>query len=326
MIMAGMPGELVEAYASLFVHCWSQYAVQQRDGSYWRVVEPLTLPLLSAHLEGRWTLGTYLLDEQCQCTFAVFDADGADGLWQLGGLAAELAGQGIPTVLEASRRGGHLWVHLRERTPAYAVRAWLLPYALVLGVELYPKQDALGPGGACSLMRLPLGVHRQSRGWYPFVELAPDGAFVSVGTTVAECCAWVCQAVQRIAPPDAVWERSLMASHESQVVRDDALMASHEAMTHPGRGSIRVWCQAQDILGVIGRYVALDGRGSGSCPFKEHHYRGDVRPSFQVFGGHDAHWYCYTWGRAGDLFDFLCVYYQITPQEAWERLRQGALV
>src|SRR6266566_2394125 len=65
MVMAGVPTELVEVYASLFVHCWSHYAVQQRDGSYWRVKEPLTLPLLAAHLSGRCTLGTYLLDEQC---------------------------------------------------------------------------------------------------------------------------------------------------------------------------------------------------------------------------------------------------------------------
>src|SRR5437667_11917508 len=108
MIMPSVHAELVEAYASLFVHCWSQYAVQQRDGSYWRVVGPLTLPLLAAHLEGRWTLGTYLLDEQCQCSFAVFDADGVDGLWQMLGLAGELAEQGIPALLEASRRGGHL--------------------------------------------------------------------------------------------------------------------------------------------------------------------------------------------------------------------------
>jgi len=326
MVMPGVPDELVGVYASLFVHCWSQYAVQQRDGSYWRVVQPLTLPLISAHLEGRWTLGTYLLDEQCQCSFAVFDADGGDGVWQLLGLAVELARQGIPTVLEASRRGGHLWVHFAEPTLAHVVRAWLLPYALALGVELYPKQERLGPGGASSLIRLPLGIHRQSRGWYPFVAMASDGEWVPVGETVAECCAWVCQAVQRVAVPEVVQDDALMASHEGFVSRDEMFMASHEGMARSGRGSIRAWCCSQDILGVIGRYVALDRRGIGSCPFKEHHYRGDKHPSFQVFGGHDPHWYCYTWGRAGDLFDFLCVYYQITPQEAWERLRQGALV
>src|SRR6266568_2397071 len=338
MVMPGVPAELVEAYASLFVHCWSQYAVQQRDGSYWRVKEQLTLPLISAHLEGHWTLGTYLLDEQCRCSFAVFDADGVDGLWQLVDLAAELAGQGIPTVLEASRRGGHLWVHFARPTPAHAVRAWLLPYALALGVELYPKQDALGPGGACSLIRLPLGIHRQGRGWYPFVLMKRDGEVVPVGETVQECCAWVCQAVQRVAVPEAVCvacaspgghlvrDDALIASHEGNVSRGEMFMASHEGMARPGRGSIRAWCRAQDTVGVVGRYVMLDRRGIGSCPFKEHHYRGDVRPSFQVFGGYDPHWYCYTWGRAGDLFDFLCLYYQITPQEAWERLRQGALM
>ena len=50
---------------------------------------------------------------------------------------------------------------------------------------------------------------------------------------------------------------------------------------------------------------------------------GDLRPSFQVFGGSDPHWYCYTWGRAGNLFDFVCLYYQITPQEAWQRVQRG---
>src|SRR5213076_1022542 len=98
--MESLETDLVEAYASLFVHCWSQYAVQQRNGSYWRVIEPLTLPLLSAHLRGQITLGTYLLDEYCECSFAVFDADGADGLGKLVGLTMQLAQQGIPTLLE----------------------------------------------------------------------------------------------------------------------------------------------------------------------------------------------------------------------------------
>src|SRR6266550_5174954 len=202
--MLSLVTDLVEAYASVFVHCWSQYAVQQRDGSYWRVREPLTLPLLAAHLAGRCTLGTYLLDESSHCSFAVFDADSGDGLVRLVGLAMELARQGIPTVLEASRRGGHLWVHLAEPTPAHLVRAWLLPSAQSLGVEFYPKQDTLGPDGACSLIRLPLGIHRQARGWYPFVHMDEDGDVVPVGETVWECCTWACQNVQRVAVPAAV--------------------------------------------------------------------------------------------------------------------------
>ncbi len=319
--MLSLVTDLVEAYASLFVHCWSQYAVQQRDGSYWRVRESLTLPLLAAHLAGRCTLGTYLLDEQHQCSFAVFDADRPDGLEQLVGLAMELALSGIPTLLEASRRGGHLWVHLAEPTPARVVRAWLLPAAHLLGVELYPKQDTLGPDGACSLIRLPLGIHQQARGWYPFVVVSEEGDVVPVGDTVWECCAWACQNVQRVAVPDSVLATYVVPS--PLPVRDIPLMASHEVLSRPGRGSIRAWCRAQDIVEVIGRFVALDRRGVGSCPFKEHHYRDDLRPSFQVFGGENPHWYCFAWGRAGDLFDFVCLYYQLSPQEAWQRIQAG---
>ncbi|HZU65897.1 MAG TPA: CHC2 zinc finger domain-containing protein [Ktedonobacteraceae bacterium] len=313
--------ELLAAYAALFVHCADQYAVQQRDGSYWRVQEPLSLSLLAAHLCGQWTLGTYLLDAQSTCRFAVFDADGEMGLEQLAALSCELAHSGIPSVLEASRRGGHLWVHLREPTPAALVRAWLVPSAVALGVELYPKQDMLAPGGSGSLIRLPLGVHRLSRGWYPFVAMDSSGNLVPVGETVAECCTWLCQQVQPVAVPVEVAVAGQTTAGkgpvESGEVRGSAPMASH------GRyASIRAWCQAQDLVEVIGRYVVLDQRGLGSCPFKAHHSRGDVRPSFQVFGGPDPHWYCYTWQRAGNLFDFLCLYYEVSPQAMWRRIRE----
>ena len=321
--MQELPAGLVAAYASLFVHRWDNYAVQQRDGSYWRVAEPLSLPLLAAHLEGRWTLGTYLLDEQSTCTFAVFDADSEDGLTRLALLAGDLAQSGVPTVLEASRRGGHLWVHLAEPVPAALVRAWLLPYALALGVEFYPKQDVLSPGGCGSLIRLPLGMHQHSRGWYPFVHWGLHGNLVPVGETVVECCAWLCQSVQRVAVPAPVG----MACYEQEplVGRPVGGFAGGMRMltaSHGRSGSIRQWCQAQDLVAVIGRYVTLDGRGMGSCPFKAHHHRGDVRPSFQVFGGSDPHWYCFTWQRAGDLFDFYCLLYQLSPQAMWRRIQQ----
>jgi len=317
--------DVVEAYASLFVHCWDHYAVQQRDGSYWRVDEPLTLPLLADHLAGRWTLGTYLLDRASCCTFAVFDADSADGLAQLAMLSIELAGQGIPTLLETSRRGGHLWVHFAEPTPAFLVRAWLLPSVVAYGVEFYPKQDVLPTGGCGSLIRLPLGVHRRSRGWYPFVQMAPDGQWVPVGNTVAECCAWASQSVQRVTVPETVSMMTVVGSGVEETSSLPAPMASHMNGICPGQGSIRAWCRAQDILAIIGRSVVLDGRGVGSCPFKEHHRSGDMRPSFQVFGGDDPHWYCYTWGRAGDLFDFFCLYYHLSRDEAWQRLQEGTL-
>lgn len=307
---------LVDVYASLFVHQWNYYALQHRDGTYWRVPEPLTPLLISGHLRGLVTLGTYLLDEQGYCTFAVFDADSNDGLERLAVLSRQLATQDIPSLLEASRRGGHLWIHLVEATPAAVVRRWLLPYATAFHVELYPKQDTLAPNGSGSLIRLPLGIHRRSRAWYPFVQVTPDG-LVDVGNTIMACCEWASQHIERVRVPDDAWTAPLDVSSV-----DTAQRAPYDGLVTP----IRAWCRSQNVAAVIGRYVSLNRRGLGSCPFKEHHHRGDVRPSFQVFPQSDQCWYCYTWQRGGDLFDFLCLYHNFSPQEGWLRLQDGSLV
>ena len=325
--MLVLTADLVEAYSMLFVHSWDAYAVQQADGSYWCAHESLFPARLVDHLLWRYTLGTYVLDAAGTCTFAVFDADGADGVQALASLAGQLALLGIWTLLEASRRGAHLWIFLVEPVPASLVRAWLLPYAVSLRVELYPKQDALrsGPG---SLIRLPLGIHRQTGGWYPFLVAGADGQLVPVGNTVAECLAWAAASVQRVQVPSGIEVRREARDGRVGVsVQGMQVPASSPLVSGPssGHGAIRAWCQSQDIVQVIGRYVQLDGRGMGSCPFKEHHVRGDQRPSFQVFGGQNPHWYCYTWQRAGDLFDFFCLYYQLPQQEAWQWLQAGRL-
>jgi CHC2 zinc finger len=326
--MLPLTANLVEAYSALFVHSWEIYAVQQGDGSYWCAHESLFPARLVDHLLGRYTLGTYVLDAAGTCTFAVFDADGYDGMQALVFFAEQLARQGIWTLLEASRRGAHLWIFFAEPVPAALVRAWLLPFAVQLGVELYPKQDTLrsGPG---SLIRLPLGIHRQTGGWYPFLRRDAHGQLVPVGETVTECLAWAVASVQRVQVPHGIEVRQEardagvdVCAHGIQLPTSSPL--GSEWMR--GHGAIHAWCQSQDIVQVIGRYVQLDYRGVGSCPFKEHHARGDRRPSFQVFGGQDPHWYCYTSQRAGDLFDFFCVYYQLSHQEAWQWLQAGRFV
>ena len=89
------------------------------------------------------------------------------------GLVVELAEQGIPTMLEASRRGGHLWVHFTEPTPAHVVRAWLLPYALALGVEdIYKKCEELKQSGV-KVVREP-GPMAHGTTVIAFIE-DPDG-------------------------------------------------------------------------------------------------------------------------------------------------------
>ena len=220
--------EVAAAYGQVFVYVADDFAVQQRNGSYWRQAEQLTLLCLKMHLEGRWTLGTYLLDAYSRCMFAVFDADTIDGLARLATLASELAQQGIPTMLEASRRGGHLWVHLAEPTPAQLVRSWLLPYAQSYEVEFYPKQDRLAPDGVGSLIRLPLGIHRKSRGWYPFVEVNTSGLLVPVAETVEDCILWAAHHVERVAVPVG----TVMVAHQCGCGR---CYQKHQAQSLPYR-------------------------------------------------------------------------------------------
>jgi hypothetical protein len=286
------------------------------------------LARLADHLCGRYTMGTYSTDREGLCAWVVFDADGDDGLARLVLLAGELAGQGVPLVLEASRRGGHAWGFLAHPAPAWVVRRWLLPYALAYGVELYPKQDAVPGGGVGNLVRLPLGVHRKSGGWYPFVVPGSYGKPLAVGETVADCCRWLGAHVERIEVPAWCWKGGPGREDQRGGRERVSSVATSAELGRPGRGAIRAWCQAQDIRQVIGRYTALNAQGVGRCPLPGHHYRGDVRPSLQVFAGGDGdspHWYCYTWGRAGDLLDFLCLYHGWSVQEAWGRLQQGML-
>lgn len=318
--MDGMTQQLVEAYAGLFVHCWEYYAVQHLDHrgfwSYRPAYHRLTLLRLADHLQGRYTLGTYVLDRQGECSFAVFDDDREDGLTWLVLLAEELAEQGISLLLEASRRGGHGWVFFDRPVQAHVVRRWLLPFAQRFGMELYPVQDRPRSDGFGNLIRLPLGVHRKSGEWYPFMEVSGSGFLVPVGETVGECCARAVMNARRV-------RVSVEVLHVEEERETNEKRGG--PVTGTGPGAIRAWCRSQDIVEVIGRYTSLDERFVGRCPLPGHHRRGDLRPSLQVFGGDDPHWYCYTWKRAGNVFDFLQLYYGLTVQQAWERLQAGTL-
>src|SRR5205823_4673379 len=110
-----------------------------------------------------------------------------------------------------------------------------------------------------SLIRLPLGMHQRSRAWYPFVMRTSWGQLVPVGETVSECCAWVCQHVERVAIPGGM---GLSAGDDGRAGAE-ALSGCDERGDVPlvGRGAIAAWCRAQDIVEVIGRFVALNGRG-----------------------------------------------------------------
>src|SRR5437773_2552242 len=156
----------------------------------------------------------------------------------------------MPSYLEASRRGGHLWVFCDRLVKASQLRRWLLP-SCPAGVEFYPKQDE-GTSGFGSLIRLPLGVHRLSHCRYWFISWWPQRLIrVSpVAQSVLDSLLWL-RTLRRATVPD---EASLC--QVQQVAGQDAepsLAKKPFDSTMPlATGSIGAWCASQDALQVIG--------------------------------------------------------------------------
>jgi hypothetical protein len=162
----------IEIYKQLFCHRRDLYAEQTKGGSYFVHRSPITDRVIVDHLMGRRTVGFYALRPDNTALWSVLDADREDGIEQLQAAWSALAKRGVPSHLERSRRGGHLWTFFAEPVPARAARQLLRNAVPSLeGLELYPKQDALDsthPVG--SLVRGPLGIHRLTGQRYPFVD------------------------------------------------------------------------------------------------------------------------------------------------------------
>lgn len=311
----------VQQFVNQFVGRANDFARQRSDGGYVRVGRPLTDADISAHLRGLWTLGSYVTNERGQCKYAVFDADGENGLKRLAELQTILAEMGIPSYLETSRRGGHLWVFLAAPALASVVRGWLLPLCPI-GVEFYPKQaESVGYG---SLIRLPLGVHRKSGQRYPFVAWEHERGLVPVARTVHSTLSWLATVKLANVPalvcvPPTPINVSPPRTHTTSFSK-----TTHKtARAFPA--TIRAWSANQDPAQLIGRYVDLNAAGVGNCPFGEHHTQGkDTHASFKVYqpgtpGGYC--WYCYVWQQGGSVFDFLRYWYGLDAREMWRRLQ-----
>lgn len=320
----------LSCFARLFVGRRSDYALQQDDGRYRRVGRPVTADALCRHLGGSETMGTYVMDEQGRCRFAVFDADGTEGLRLLADVQARLAHDGITSYLELSRRGGHLWVLLASLVPASVLRSFLLPYCPA-DMEFYPKQDEGTSGRYGSLIRLPLGVHRLAGRRYPFVSWV-EGRPVLVARSASATLAWFAT-MERTMVPAAI--TTVADTHMPASVQPAREQHAHPSLakTPPAETStfteatIRAWCASQDPFRVIGHYVKLDRRGLGCCPFGEHHSdRKDSHPSFRVYlprTPSSSCWYCYVWQKGGTLFDFLCSYLDVDARTLWHRILAG---
>ena len=305
----------------------NDYALQQDNGRYVRVGASVSFAALSRHIAGLETIGSYVIDEQGMCHFAVFDADSLDGLVQLLAVQRQLATDGIDSALEGSRRGGHLRVWFASQVAPDLVRRWLLPYCPA-GVEFYPKRDWATWEEPGSLMRVPFGVHRLTGRRYPFLVAAGSGdRLVPVAQSVTASLEWLAT-IRRVPVPDRdgarLHDETRPAPPHPYVARGAGGAASLVTETP---ASIHDWCNRQDALSIIGRYVELDQRGMGCCPFGWHHDDGkDSHPSLWVHAPRSSGapcWYCYVWQRGGNLFDFLCLWYGLSARDLWRRILAG---
>jgi TOTE conflict system, Archaeo-Eukaryotic Primase domain len=167
---------IADGWVRLFANRARPYAQQQPDGSYRWVYEDCTPHLAAAHLAGEVTLAFSSTDARGYARWACLDVDVPASLPQVLLLRAALAELGLPGLVEASRRGGHLWLLLDEAIPAVALRfavAGALSEAAAMGVEiptyeLYPDTSVVGALGHA--VRLPLGVHRKTGRRYPLFD------------------------------------------------------------------------------------------------------------------------------------------------------------
>lgn len=289
---------LVEGFARAFVGRWDLHARQLDDGRYICIRNPLAVEHLAAHLSGDVTLGIYVLDQASRARFVVLDADDERGWRQLVAVSKRLAADDVPSYLETSRRGGHLWFFFAQPISGRDARAFgrgIIAIHRIDGVELFPKQSRLrkGPG---SLIRLPFGVHRRDGHRYGFVK--PDGA--PLAPTLRG-------QIQLLAAPAVVSEAGFEAY---QSVASNPLPRRRPSLPEPSTKPVSEALEwATDAVSerikatvsvreFVGRYVELSATGIGLCPFHDDHH-----PSFAV-NDEENYWHCFACGVGGSVIDF----------------------
>jgi len=276
--------------AQRFIQRWDVHALQLKDGRYACVREQLNVDHLYAHLQGKITLGTYLLNQESKVRFIVLDNDAQDGWSYLLRCGATLARHKIPAYLEKSRRGGHFWIFFEGPLKGASARAFaqaILAEFGFGGFEIYPKQDTAGKGPG-SLIRLPFGVHQLTGNRYGFYA----GNGQPLGSTLRE-------QLYALQSPEFVSE-AVVASHRiiTPPRVPKALPWPLQEPTHPVSERLKA---RVTVLEFISQYVELKPTASGAvglCPFHD-----DQHPSFGV-NDKENYWHCFAGCGGGSIIDF----------------------
>jgi len=188
-----MASDICQQLKDLFVNRYDNYAVQRRDGQYFRVEKPLTLEVLQQHLDGRVTVGAYQLDVESMVKTLIFDLDPGkveDPEATAKTIVEECVSKPDPkkprfykraVLLEASRHPDpsyHIWVFFQPVPVPAQVGRWLgmkvLEHANINPklVEVFPKQEKLSevrPFG--NFVKLPLGKHQVHAKFSCFLDI-----------------------------------------------------------------------------------------------------------------------------------------------------------
>ena len=115
----------------------------KQTGEALTVIAPVTPTLWQEHLDGNKGLGIVPINDASSCFFGAIDIDQYEGL-DLGKIATKIIKRKLPLIPCRSKSGGlHLFLFLKELTPASQVKAKLSSIAATLGfagAEIFPKQ------------------------------------------------------------------------------------------------------------------------------------------------------------------------------------------
>ena len=302
----------LQTFADLFVQRWNTFALQ-REGSrqYYRAMYPdgtpvpLTWSTIVKHLRGDLTIGLYTLNQGGKTSLSVIDGDGDIG--DLLDLQDVLRLRCIPSYLEMSRRGGHVWVWWdRPVMPSMAQRILSIDESKF---ELYPSGNNIpNENGLGLLIRAPLGLHRAAGRRYPFV----DGGLNPVSKGVA--CGqleWLQENIEPVRVSDHTY--MLIPTPEEERARRYPYSLSET-------GPISRWVAQHPIREVVGKYTDVSRSGMAHCPWGHRHRNGDKHKSFIVYNRTQKFW-CFTERVGGNSFDFLCKHYNVTSGEMFEKIK-----
>lgn len=180
--------DLFFSRTDLFARQWADR--QKNTSGYVPVRRPVTCEDMEDHFKGTRTYGFYLMNTDARVKCAVIDADLVSGLRGAAGrdlarsrtrirkdrayMAARInegaAEFGLSPVIEFSGgKGYHFWFFMASPVPAAQIRQALTGICDALAkdlscfnLEVFPKQDHLSGKGLGNLIKLPLGIHRQS--------------------------------------------------------------------------------------------------------------------------------------------------------------------